>query len=180
MSIGVNAASVSFEKVSKLFGGNITAVRDVSFRVEPGELVTLLGPSGCGKTTTLRMIAGLEMASSGRILIGERDVTPSPQQRLRLEQGDAPSAERSGHFGALALRSRKPKQSARGAGREVEPLPRVLLERLKAQLEVEPALEELFEDSTDRDVDPLEERNGLAKPTVQLERSALRETGSQT
>ena len=55
--------------------GTVTAVDDVSFTIEPGKLVTLLGPSGCGKTTTLRMIAGLEMASEGQILIGGRDVT---------------------------------------------------------------------------------------------------------
>jgi len=47
----------------------------VSFRVDAGELVTLLGPSGCGKTTTLRLVAGLESASDGRILIGGADVT---------------------------------------------------------------------------------------------------------
>ena len=47
----------------------------VSFTVEAGTLVTLLGPSGCGKTTTLRMIAGLELPSEGRILIAGRDVT---------------------------------------------------------------------------------------------------------
>ena len=47
----------------------------MSFAIEPGSLVTLLGPSGCGKTTTLRLIAGLETATAGRILIGDRDVT---------------------------------------------------------------------------------------------------------
>jgi iron(III) transport system ATP-binding protein len=47
----------------------------VSFRIEPGTLVTLLGPSGCGKTTTLRMVAGLETVSEGRIRIGGEDVT---------------------------------------------------------------------------------------------------------
>ena len=68
------AASVEFRNVTKRYG-NVTAVDDVSFTIEPGQLVTLLGPSGCGKTTTLRMIAGLEMASEGQILIGDRDVT---------------------------------------------------------------------------------------------------------
>ena len=69
------AAPVSFQNVSKVFGKDVVAVDDVSFEVEAGKLVTLLGPSGCGKTTTLRMIAGLEMATSGRILIGDKDVT---------------------------------------------------------------------------------------------------------
>jgi len=72
-----NAASVSFENISKRFG-EVTAVNDVSFRIEAGELVTLLGPSGCGKTTTLRLIAGLELPTGGRIRIGERDVTGLP------------------------------------------------------------------------------------------------------
>jgi iron(III) transport system ATP-binding protein len=73
----VKAASVTFESVSKAFG-EVTAVNEVSFRVEPGSLATLLGPSGCGKTTMLRLIAGLEMATSGRILIGETEVTQLP------------------------------------------------------------------------------------------------------
>jgi len=68
------AASVEFRNVTKRYG-SVTAVDSVSFTIEPGQLVTLLGPSGCGKTTTLRMIAGLEMASEGQILIGGRDVT---------------------------------------------------------------------------------------------------------
>ncbi|MEO8305836.1 MAG: ABC transporter ATP-binding protein [Betaproteobacteria bacterium] len=69
-----SVGGVVFEHVTKKYG-DVTAVDDVSFRVAPGELVTLLGPSGCGKTTTLRMVAGLESVSGGRILIGDADVT---------------------------------------------------------------------------------------------------------
>ena len=72
--MGKQAGGVVFESVTKRYG-DVTAVDDVSFRVAPGELATLLGPSGCGKTTTLRMVAGLEPVTSGRILIGEADVT---------------------------------------------------------------------------------------------------------
>ena len=71
---GIKAGGVTFEGVSKRYG-DVAAVDDVSFTIEPGTLVTLLGPSGCGKTTTLRMAAGLETASAGRILIGGEDVT---------------------------------------------------------------------------------------------------------
>ena len=71
---GGRAAGIVFERVSKAYG-EVAAVRDVSFAIEPGSLVTLLGPSGCGKTTTLRLIAGLETATAGRILIGDSDVT---------------------------------------------------------------------------------------------------------
>ncbi len=76
--ISSKAAPVRFEKVSKVFGKDVVAVDSLDLHVDAGKLVTLLGPSGCGKTTTLRMIAGLEMASSGRILIGDRDVTKLP------------------------------------------------------------------------------------------------------
>jgi iron(III) transport system ATP-binding protein len=68
------ASSIVFEGVGKSFGG-VAAVRDVSFTIAAGSLVTLLGPSGCGKTTTLRLIAGLETPTAGRILIGGEDVT---------------------------------------------------------------------------------------------------------
>ena len=70
-------AALRFEQVTKAFG-EVVAVNEVSFEIAPGELVTLLGPSGCGKTTTLRMIAGLELATSGQIFIGARNVTDLP------------------------------------------------------------------------------------------------------
>ena len=65
--------AVAVEAVEKRFGA-VRAVDHVSFTVADGRLLTLLGPSGCGKTTTLRMIAGLEHADAGRILIGDRVV----------------------------------------------------------------------------------------------------------
>lgn len=67
-------AQVVIEKVSKRFG-LVTAVDGVSLEIPDGAFVILVGPSGCGKTTLLRLLAGLEFASEGRILIGERDVT---------------------------------------------------------------------------------------------------------
>ena len=66
--------SVVFENVVKKYG-EVTALKALNITIEPGTLVTLLGPSGCGKTTTLRLIAGLEPATSGKVLIGGRDVT---------------------------------------------------------------------------------------------------------
>ncbi len=77
MSNDGKAASVSFESVSKSYGA-VLAVDDVSFTVAAGDLVTLLGPSGCGKTTMLRLIAGLERPTAGRILIGGDDVSKLP------------------------------------------------------------------------------------------------------
>jgi len=76
--ISSKAAPVSFRGVSKAFGRDVVAVDNIDLEVKEGKLVTLLGPSGCGKTTTLRMIAGLEMATSGQILIGDKDVTRLP------------------------------------------------------------------------------------------------------
>ena len=71
------AARVTLEHVSKRFGKTV-AVDDVSLQIEPGSLVTLLGPSGCGKTTILRMVAGLETTTSGRVFIADADVTHLP------------------------------------------------------------------------------------------------------
>jgi len=78
----VAAGGIRVDAVSKLFQhrvkGVVHAVREVSLAVAPGELVTLLGPSGCGKTTTLRMIAGFEQPDTGRVWIGDEDVTRRP------------------------------------------------------------------------------------------------------
>ncbi len=80
------SVSVTLEHVTKRFRNtkgkaDVIAVNDSHFTIEPGELITLLGPSGCGKTTTLRMIAGFELPSEGRILIGDTDVTMLPPNK---------------------------------------------------------------------------------------------------
>src|SRR5262245_57801632 len=68
--------------------GDVQAVNDISFTVQPGEVFTLLGPSGCGKSTTLRIVAGLEQPQqgevylSGRVVaVGERDFALPPEKR---------------------------------------------------------------------------------------------------
>ena len=77
---GGGAGGIELHSVSKRYGdaGAPLVVAAVSLRVARGTLTTLLGPSGCGKTTTLRMIAGLEAPTSGRIVIAGRDVTDVP------------------------------------------------------------------------------------------------------
>ncbi len=73
-----DAAVVLNQVVKQYTPGSAPAVDRISLQFDSGRLTTLLGPSGCGKTTTLRMIAGLEMATSGQILIGGEDVTRLP------------------------------------------------------------------------------------------------------
>src|ERR1700730_18911833 len=74
-------AEVELRSVTKIWGAE-PAVSGVSFLVRAGDLVALLGPSGCGKSTTLRLIAGLETATSGSIMIAGKDVTnPAPAKR---------------------------------------------------------------------------------------------------
>ena len=67
-------AQIRVENLRKSFD-QFTAVKDSNFTIENGSFFALLGPSGCGKTTTLRMIAGLELPTGGRILLDGEDVT---------------------------------------------------------------------------------------------------------
>jgi spermidine/putrescine transport system ATP-binding protein len=60
---------------------DVVAVDGIDLEVPPGEFFTLLGPSGCGKTTTLRMVAGIEDPSEGRVLLSGEDVTAQPAFR---------------------------------------------------------------------------------------------------
>src|SRR5918997_3150258 len=71
------APSVRLQGVSKRFG-DLTAVREMDLDIPRGEFFTLLGPSGCGKTTTLRMVAGFEAPSEGRVLLDGTDVSGLP------------------------------------------------------------------------------------------------------
>lgn len=71
-------ASVRLENVRKVYPGGQVGVRDLSLTIADGELLVLVGPSGCGKTTTLRLVAGLETPTSGRLFIADRDVTGLP------------------------------------------------------------------------------------------------------
>jgi ABC-type sugar transport system ATPase subunit len=72
--------SVRFERVSKTFQ-SIVALTELDLLVGDGELLTIVGPSGCGKTTALRLLAGLEVPTSGRLHVGDRDVTDLPPHR---------------------------------------------------------------------------------------------------
>ncbi|MEA2529604.1 MAG: multiple sugar transport system ATP-binding protein, partial [Thermomicrobiales bacterium] len=74
--------TVVLTDITKAYGTQHVAVKDLDLDIKDGEFFTLLGPSGCGKTTTLRMIAGLEQVTNGTIAIHGRDVTHVPA-RLR-------------------------------------------------------------------------------------------------
>ncbi|HEV8354754.1 MAG TPA: ABC transporter ATP-binding protein [bacterium] len=70
-------SQIRLQQLRKVFG-KVVAVRDLSLEIADGEFIVFLGPSGCGKTTTLRCIAGLEQVDTGRVFIGDRDVTLRP------------------------------------------------------------------------------------------------------
>ena len=80
MADETNAGAVTLDGLSKRYG-DVEAVSELSLQIPAGRFYSLLGPSGCGKTTTLRMIAGFEEPSAGRVLIGGADVTDTPAHR---------------------------------------------------------------------------------------------------
>jgi ABC-type sugar transport system ATPase subunit len=77
-------ASIQLEQVTKTYAGGAPAVQSLTLDVPDGELLVLVGPSGSGKSTVLRLIAGLETADTGRIVIGGNDVSAVPPQRRDL------------------------------------------------------------------------------------------------
>jgi len=79
-------APITLTHIMKQYGGAdaAPAIRNLNLTIEAGEFTVLLGPSGCGKSTTLRMIAGLDSPTSGRILIGGHDVTDLPPAKRRI------------------------------------------------------------------------------------------------
>ena len=77
-------AEVYLNHLTKRFGKNVVAVKDLSLEVHDQEFLVLLGPSGCGKTTTMRMIAGLEDVTEGTIFIGDREITDLPPRKRNV------------------------------------------------------------------------------------------------
>ena len=78
---GGEMAEVTMENVTKVFGEDVVAVSDMSLDIPDGEFVVFVGPSGCGKSTALRMIAGLEDITSGKVFIGDQVVNDLPPRQ---------------------------------------------------------------------------------------------------
>lgn len=71
-------AQLSLQHIDKIYDNNVQAVFDFNLDVKDGELIVLVGPSGCGKSTTLRMVAGLEDISAGKLFLDGKDITQTP------------------------------------------------------------------------------------------------------
>jgi ABC-type sugar transport system ATPase subunit len=142
-------AAICFDGVSKIYGDGTCAVDALDLEINEGEFMVFVGPSGCGKTTALRMVAGLEEISGGRVVIGDREVNDvSPKDRdiamvfqnyalyphmtvaanlafgLRLRQLSKAEIERRVHDAAVALDledylERKPKALSGGQRQRV-------------------------------------------------------------
>lgn len=87
----MTAEGIRFDGVEKVYetadGGRTAALSSVSLSVESGELLTLVGPSGCGKTTLIRLVAGLEAPTAGRVQVDGRDVTePGPERPVVFQE----------------------------------------------------------------------------------------------
>ncbi len=77
-------ATLKLAELSKRYGKKVWGAKDVNLTVDDKEFVVFLGPSGCGKTTTMRMVAGLEEVTEGRILIDDKDVTLNPPRNREV------------------------------------------------------------------------------------------------
>src|ERR1700745_326997 len=77
------AVEVRLEGLSRHYGP-VVALDHLDLTLHPGQLIALLGPSGCGKTTTLRLLAGLEDADAGRVIVGGRDITQVPANKRHM------------------------------------------------------------------------------------------------
>ena len=75
---------IELKDIVKSFDGKENVVEDINLTVKKGEFVTLLGPSGCGKTTTLRMIAGFEIPTAGKILLDGEDISALPPYKRSI------------------------------------------------------------------------------------------------
>jgi len=119
-------SAISVEHLSRWWGAT-RAVDDVSFEAAAGRMLVLLGPSGCGKSTTLRLIAGLEAATAGRVAIGGVDVTHRPPAERRVSMVfQSYAAERierlarvADLLGLTALLERRPSQLSGGQQQRV-------------------------------------------------------------
>jgi len=86
-------ATLSLENVTKQFGKKVIAVKNFNLEVQDREFLVLLGPSGCGKTTAMRMVAGLEEVTDGRIFIGDRDITDLPPRKRNISNYRSAAAQ---------------------------------------------------------------------------------------
>ncbi len=112
--------SLQADHLTKLYNGQSPAVNDITLRVRPGEFLTLLGPSGGGKTTTLRLLAGFETPTSGRIQIGDHIVaddthfTPPEKRKVGMVFQDYalfPHVDAAGNI-AFGLRGPRKEQAS--------------------------------------------------------------------
>jgi NitT/TauT family transport system ATP-binding protein len=80
-------SSVRFDGVGKTFDNTVSALEDIDLEIADREFVAIVGPSGCGKTTCLRLAAGFENPTSGRVLVGDREITrPGPDRAVVFQQ----------------------------------------------------------------------------------------------
>jgi multiple sugar transport system ATP-binding protein len=126
---------IRLENVSKVYANGVRAVDDVSLEIPDGEFIVLVGPSGCGKSTLLRLVAGLETVTTGRVLIGDEDVTD-----VRPQDRDLAMV-----FQNYALYPHMTVAANLGFGLRLRKLPREERNRRVAEVAAKLGLEELLE-----------------------------------